>query len=425
MGNYSSENSNILTSVMGIIFIVITSGLLLVLRKFYHKEVLGLSPVFLFISYYLVFRYIADVNLYMRTLRMEIIFYPFLGMLFMTLGAVLYYFMSPISVFSKKVIVRERLLIIAAILGLISVVIYYFLSGDIPLLHGLNLSDSDISMHEARRKITYAHRAGEVGYFGQGYLKYMFLNILPISAFYFYFKNKVTNNSSSYYSILIIIAVVSQILDSRLIPIGRFLIFFFLTKLLVDYVFRKKINIKKIVFPILLIFITVYMLFAFQNVSRHDSSDINAAFSERLFLIPTGKLYTIFPDEMDFRYGQTWLNDLKGLLPGASENFRYEVHTIIYGGAHGFTLSPTLFASIFINFGVLGLILFSMLFGYLFNWVGGWLLQYKNLLSIILYCSYATMIMYSSVSDIVTTLVPTISIFLLFFIFRKKRGYFA
>ncbi len=395
--------------------------MLFMVFKSYHKEVLYLSPSFLFLLYYIAFRYFADIDLYRQTGRIEIIFYPFLAMLSLGLGSIVQYYASHQPMFSRSMVINERLVIIFSIIGVIAVMIYYSLSGTIPILHGLQMTDSEMNMHEARRSITYAHRHGQVNYFGQGYFKYFYLTILPITSFYLYFNSRVRGKKNLLFLILLIYACISQVLDSRLIPIGRFFIFFYITYILIQNRFLKKVGFSQIIRTAVIFVAIVYFLFLFQSSVRREAEDVGSAFINRLFLIPTGKLYILFPDIMAFRNGSTWLNDFLGFLPGASENFRYEVHEIIHGSSHGFTLSPTVFGSIYINFGVTGILLIPFFIGYVVNAVGAFLLKHDSVMALILYSYFISNIMYSSVSDIVTVVLPIFSVLVFSVLFRKIK----
>src|SRR5690606_16355943 len=80
----------------------------------------------------------------------------------------------------------------------------------------------------------------------------------------------------------------------------------------------------------------------------------------RIYHYVQAPLYDIFPDKEPFRYGETWVYDLMGVLPGSIQSFSYEVHHLVHGSKWGFTLSPGIVASSYINFGYVGIIVVSV-----------------------------------------------------------------
>jgi len=108
-------------------------------------------------------------------------------------------------------------------------------------------------------------------------------------------------------------------------------------------------------FLLSLIFVLIFRYV--QYLSGRMFEDLLFSTIKRIFYCPQATLFVMFPEEQPFRLGLTWLNDLKGILPGSMQSFGYEVHHLVYGGAWGFTLAPGLIASAYVNFSMPGVYL--------------------------------------------------------------------
>jgi hypothetical protein len=103
------------------------------------------------------------------------------------------------------------------------------------------------------------------------------------------------------------------------------------------------------------------------------------------------KVLELFPAVLEFRGGQTWLNDLRGLLPGASRAFSAEVFS--YFGKGPGSASPHFIAEMWANGGWLSVIFVSWLWGIVLQWVNfAWLAMKERtplnltLMSLVFFC---------------------------------------
>lgn len=97
-----------------------------------------------------------------------------------------------------------------------------------------------------------------------------------------------------------------------------------------------------------------------------DLPEILESMAYRVFeasLIPTRKAYALFPSVLDFKYGETWINDLMGYLPGPQPNFSVEYARLL-GDSWG-SAPLTAFGEMYVNFGALGVAIGSILYGVL------------------------------------------------------------
>ena len=141
-------------------------------------------------------------------------------------------------------------------------------------------------------------------------------------------------------------------------------------------------------YAFLLTFIFLYRYLQFLQGRYFDNFFYDTL--RRIYSSGAIELFGIFPSQEGFRYGSTWLNDLKGLLPGSIQSFAYEAHYLVHGGAWGFTLSPGIVASSFINFGYPGVFFVGLIFTTIFTKIFCSLIKSNSALriAIAIYISY-------------------------------------
>lgn len=105
------------------------------------------------------------------------------------------------------------------------------------------------------------------------------------------------------------------------------------------------------------------------QIVRTIMSSGNANFFAEIFSsfqvgsINLNYVYLVFPDRVDFQYGYTFLINLKMLLPGSDPDFTLWLKDCIGISFAGGGVTPTLIGEGYINFGFLGIILFSFVVG--------------------------------------------------------------
>ncbi|MFH4370570.1 hypothetical protein [Vibrio alginolyticus] len=391
------------------------------------------SPSFLFCTYFFVFSYIGCLYWSYEYDDLKIIAYPTVGILSCLLGTIFYgcvFRDKPVHVLIlnegvKKLGYKKSILKIYFFLGVVSLVLYYFLSGSVPLLDALIGGGS---MHEARRAITVAHRDGNVSYFGQGYFKAFFSYILPISALALLFeKKRIEGNlrklSKNDVFFLFFFVLFPQFLSGQIwVGLQSFIFCFFVVSFFVVFVDKSPVPQKSYgfiikVFKIVTIILVFYFSFRYLQINngRVVEGGVLGSSLDRLLFVKSPVLYSLFPSEYDFRLGATWLNDISGFLPGSVEAFAYEVHDIVHKSAHGFTLAPTLFASTFVNFGIAGLIFFPGLFVVIMNLYLKFFLKEISVLNICSAFMLISLFMFSSIGDISGMVFGFILVSLIFF----------
>lgn len=73
--------------------------------------------------------------------------------------------------------------------------------------------------------------------------------------------------------------------------------------------------------------------------------------------------YQIFPAEKGWLYGQSWWQDLRAHLPGPQPSFPVAFYQLVTGDPRGFTAPPDFYTEAYINFGWLGVTVFSLCWG--------------------------------------------------------------
>lgn len=408
------------------IFIFVLLHLLAVLVFFYagKRRLMFFSPVFLFVVYHSFFSAPSGVQVYLETNDIRPLFVPAFFVVFFTMGGVvtgasLSRYVNDSRVISSSVTPSEGILLnLFVIFGVAGVVVYYALSGIVPLAE---LFDGSGGMHEARRAITYAHRDGDVKYFGQGYLKVLFSTLLPLGVGGLAVNHYIRFGKWGRYSIYMFAVVMVQSLSGQIWPA-------MLCSVLFVFIFlcaktyssgSTTTSVYKIGGNLFLIFFAlIAVFFAFRWLQsmggREFSSGIFQSAFDRLFFVRHAWLYVIFPDDEPFRWGATWLNDLSGFLPGAKEMFAYEVHHIVNGGGWGFTMYPSIFASVYVNFGWFLGCVWVFFLGVLLQAVYLFLIhKSRGPLLFVLMVYFSVYEMYSAKADITSIVYPLLVVFLL------------
>jgi hypothetical protein len=258
---------------------------------------------------------------------------------------------------------NRRVIWFFIIIAFPSVIFTFFMMERIPLflgIGGLIGSESGLSMHNARQMNTLNHKNGETIYFGQGYLRHIYTVVSPIFLSALLILNKNINNNKINYAenILLLFFLFAAAMNGQIwVPIYVAIIFIFTKYYIalksVDKKIESKLVLKGLVIYLSLILFSFIYRF-FQSSEGREIENFYESSISRIFFPGGIELFGIFPELESFRYGSTWLNDLRGFLPGSIESFAYEVHYLINGGAWGFTLSPGIVVSSYVNFGYLG-----------------------------------------------------------------------
>lgn len=283
---------------------------------------------------------------------------------------------SLIHLKNKVVRGNKKIFLFFVFLSVPSVIITFYMFDRVPLFVGLSSLigfDSDISMHAARRMNTLQHRSGDTIYFGQGYFRIIYTVVSPVFLVALLVYSRVAKGIESNRSIALMMffLVFAGALNGQIWMSAQLLLFFFMAYyylLIIDGRGVREISIicKGVLsYAFLLAFVFLYRYLQFIQGRHFDNFFLDTLI--RIYSFGSIDLFGIFPSQEPFRYGSTWLNDFKGLLPGSIQSFAYEVHYLVHGGAWGFTLSPGIVASSFVNFGYLGVFFVGLIFTTIFT----------------------------------------------------------
>lgn len=257
-------------------------------------------------------------------------------------------------------------------LGILAVIATFFMYKRIPLLIGIDSifgSQGAVSMHTARQMNTIAHRAGETSYFGQGYLRIFYTVVAPIFISALYVMDAERTRSvkpSPTICFLFVVFFIFGIANGQ-IWLGMTVAMIFIVASV--YVFSRhspRPPFQKLWFRALIGYISFFVvILGYRTLQviggREIRGDVLTNTIDRLYNYPQARLFYLFPEHLPYRLGSTWWNDILGILPGPREAFAYEVHYLVHGGGWGFTLSPGVIASTFVNFGMPGVFIVGIL----------------------------------------------------------------
>lgn len=307
---------------------------------------------------------------------------------------------SLINLKNKVVTGNKQIFLFFVFLSVPSVVFTFYMFDHVPLFVGLSSLtgfESDISMHAARRMNTLQHRSGDTVYFGQGYFRIIYTVVSPVFLVALLVYSRVAKylNCNRLIVLMMFFLVFSGALNGQIWIAAQLLLFFFMAYcylLIIDGRGVKKVSIiwKGILsYAFILTFVFLYRYLQFTQGRHFDNFFLDTLL--RIYSFPSIDLFGIFPSQEPFRYGSTWLNDFKGLLPGSIQSFAYEVHYLVHGGAWGFTLSPGIVASSFVNFGYLGVFFVGLTFTTIFTTIFMRLIESRSAIriSIAIYISYS------------------------------------
>lgn len=252
------------------------------------------------------------------------------------------------------------------IIGIIACVFTFFMFGRAPLLLAVESMISgggDLTMHKARQMNTLEHRYGDTVYFGQGYLRQIYAVVSPIfcSALYLYYKLRRRCKPPKAVILSMTAIVIAGAMNGQIWIAAYIIVLFILTKFYSESVTDPSQSTSALIrkgiyaYSFLVIFVFSYRYLQYLQGRYFENFFYDTL--NRLYTYEVAPLFTLFGDIFPFRYGSTWVNDLMGILPGSSQNFTYEVHYLVTGAAWGFTMSPGVVASAYVNFGYTGVII--------------------------------------------------------------------
>ena len=353
------------------VFLFLYSSLLS--KGIHGKRFFWFSPIFICNVYYLVRHYPALIDSAVHYDTLRALISVVIAMMGMILSQLLVFRFGPkrYPFHSELSCVREQPVKLAIIIGMLCVLVVFLFLGRVPIFYlfkGLLGSGADLAMHEARRMNTLEHRAGDTVYFGQGYFKFIYLKIAPLFVSCLYVIRRLNKDKLKPVYFLMFLFLFFSIMNGQIWPMIDMLLFFSLVIIGYPYLFELQtvnLNVSRVFWMgikiLCLVLLLVFLLRYFQSLSGRHFDNFFLDTFRRIYSSDTTVLYNIFPDNAPYRLGSTWLNDMTGFLPGSVQSFSYEVHYLVHGGAWGFTLSPGLHASAYVNFGYIGVFLLFFL----------------------------------------------------------------
>lgn len=319
-------------------------------------------------------------------------------------------------------------------LSFLSFIFVYVMFGNAPLVYLLdNLINNDYSltMQQARMNNTLQHVGDGTVYFGQGYFKFLYLTLAPLFISSAYIYNKLYDGDASRLIKFTMVAfILMAAFNGQVKPPIMIFLFFALTVQCYPYFFSSiKKNNERLALRLILKFTLIYTalillvigLRYLQSISGRYIDDVLSNSLDRIFYLPANILFEQFPYQYPFKLGATWLNDISGLLPGSVQAFNYEVYTLVYGTTGGFTLSPGLILSAYINFGLIGVFITSLVLYTLYQVMFFWLSSSNHIEFRVLSFSVSLSLALALSSDIVSAIMPIVITFLIFFIVKFMR----
>lgn len=208
------------------------------------------------------------------------------------------------------------------------------------------------------------------GYYFPGLVKQIRDILAPILILYFFLRY------SSGQKTLIILLIISSIL-SIFFGGQRFPLVVLLFSIIMGINFRKNnkysffsnLSIRNIFF-VFVGLITLVYINEFLGRSTYTGDSFNNFFSSgilqilyRIFAeVPVGNIIAYdFAIDQNYAVGELWINEIKNLMPGPSNNFSNELHSYLGGSYDGNAVLGLPFAA-YLNFGILGAFLYPFLF---------------------------------------------------------------
>lgn len=322
---------------------------------------------------------------------------------------------------------NTKIFYIFIIISIFSVVITFVMFGRAPLIIALRSiieGDGNITMHEARQMNTLEHRYSDTIYFGQGYLRQLYAVIGPIfcSAVYLFYRIRLRRSAPLYIQLLMIFFVIAGAMNGQIWVAANVIILFILVKFFADTLVLPNFNtwnlIKRAMLSYIGLLIFVFAYRYLQYLQGRRFVNFTGDTLDRIYSYSVAPLFLLFPDMFPYRLGSTWINDLMGILPGSSQLFSYEVHYLVHGGAWGFTLSPGIVASSYVNFGYLGVLLTAVALTAIFTFLFNRLVQSRDVvcLSLAIYLSFSFL---SGIpGDLISYIVSLVTVLLVYVGYR-------
>lgn len=409
-------------------FLLLTFAMMSMITAFYLSWITkgrswALSPLFLYVSCSIIFINIGYVFYFLHYLTeswaADALFSVSLGLFLIAVGGIVGGLMLRTSFIWSRIgyiQIREdipySLAVSTAFIVFAIVLLYFYFLGYIPILEGLYI----LLNNGFKRGLVNTLRVGRDVYVNpeavyiplQGFMEAMRYFGLPIVAVWFlhFYRQRIRRKMSL---IIVVISSVLIVFTGQRWP----LMYMFLT-IIIYWSWTEPCPGHFRNFLIRIMFLAIIaggVLSAL--LGRTLDSGLNTwdvlsfGFSdlwERIFLgnvkIPFVS-YQLFSRHEDWLYGWTWLQDLLSYLPGPLPSYPVTFYKLVTGDPRGFTAPPDFYTEAYINFGWLGVIVFSIVWGMCLSFFQFYIARKKTgLFRISVLALMTTLIAFSAISGV-------------------------
>ena len=208
-------------------------------------------------------------------------------------------------------------------------------------------------------------------YFGQGYFEFVRVTLVPYLCLvvFAFFGRSSRRLILSGVALCLFLGAAAQMVSGQRWPMAFYMVAIaYLSLVLFGRKGRRALMTSGLAFYLFVMFTTFLMVRYGANASGLGAEfvAIHRDVLRRITISsfwPTYQAFEVFPRVLDYQYGATWIQDLRGFLPGPDENFSVEYSRLL-GQSWG--SAPLSFVGeLYANFGSLGVLVGSGLLGWI------------------------------------------------------------
>jgi oligosaccharide repeat unit polymerase len=314
-----------------------------------------LSPSLLFAVFYIVFIHIGGIMFFIES--------PGDNFNFLAVSSTALFFFSigtlSVSFPAKRVIssrIRKRSMLVDDIIYLM---LGWRQSGTIPIIQSYR---GFRDVHEfIQSRIAFTSVPG-AGYFSQFYGV-----ILPLGSIVFLLRYIMCQRfiDKLLFSVLCGFTILLLVAPGHRAP----LLFYFITILTAMSYYYRGLN-KKMLWCFTAVVLFAFSILTLAKFSGDENVHLFTAIKNRVFKVQAlgpQFVYQYFPEKVKFQRGEMILADLMGILPGRQEGFSTRLPELRGKKSHNNPIGSI--ADIYINFGLLGVMVFMFLWGAIAQWI--------------------------------------------------------
>ena len=220
-------------------------------------------------------------------------------------------------------------------------------------------------------------------YFAPGYFNQFKNTLLPLSFLCLAFGYRISGHRANGFVLVVMLGLVVAMVagtGQRAFLVG-FLICGLMVRGLLNKVFR--VSDGHFFFLLILVFFALFGALSLA-LGRSDQGGAVAAFVQlwdRIFYEQQyGALHAFrYIEHLGVTLGSDWLQDFAGVLPGVKgSDLQHLIHERVYGTSRG-TIPPSVWGSIYYNFGLVGVVVIGGMMGAFYSWVAKMFLGCRQL----------------------------------------------